>query len=194
MNDARFPVPSLSIGRLSHLSAAVLLGCATLSQALPAQSPSADREVSQAKSVVTTKPAVPTAAQLLAKATLRAAKENKRVLVLEGSLEPADAVELQASLKRDRKLSRTILYEYELLARATKGKLELLILNAKGKEVARSAAEAFTKDGGIAQKKLDAWLQEHKAKPLHARKVLADALAFAKEHNKNVFVHLGAPW
>ena len=130
----------------------------------------------------------------LAKATESAAKENKRVLLIEGSLESAQGKALRAILERDRKLSRTILYEYERLAHPAKGELQLRILDSKGKQVAAKPAGVFDQDGAIDKKQLDSWLQKNKAKPLHARKVLADALALAKKHDKKVFVHLGAPW
>lgn len=193
MNAVRDLVLSVSISNLPCLTAALLVGCSLMGQALPAQEPSAAKEVPQSKPTKTL-PALPTPAQRLAKARMKASRENKRILVLGGTVDEATGKTLQVLLKRDRKVGRTMRYEYELLTAPTQGGLELRILDAKGKEVSKKAAEAFLSEDRIVAQKLDAWLQEHKAPPLHARKVLAEALALAKAREKNVFVHLGAPW
>ncbi len=120
----------------------------------------------------------------------RAAAENRRVLVLSGSNDSEPSRALAALLKKDRDLSRTILYEYDLvLADAAEKKTLpwLTILDADGKPLADVEAprEAAA---------LVALLKKHQAEPLKAKDVLDAAMKRAADEKKRLLLTFGAPW
>ena len=74
----------------------------------------------------------------------------------------------------------------------------LLILDAEGNVLAKESAPASAAEGGeaarIDSEKLLALLERCKAEAEDAEKLLASALATAKETGRRVFIHFDAPW
>lgn len=134
-------------------------------------------------------------------ALTNSARENRRTLVVWGSNDADTSKALAALLKKDRTVSKKILYEYDLvLADAAAAgelakKLEvdvatlpaLTILAADGKKLAHEAAPAEAKP-------LVALLEKHQAPPWNAKELYDAALKRAKDEKKMVFLTFGAPW
>jgi hypothetical protein len=134
-------------------------------------------------------------ADAIAAAQKRAASENRRVLVVWGA---TDA--LSTMLKKDRDVSRKILYEYDVVHADAKreeaakklgadvSKLPwLTILAADGKALANAESPAEPKA-------LVELLAKHQAEPWKAKEVLDAAMKRAKEEKKRVLLTFGAPW
>ena len=155
------------------------------------------------------------ATKVVAAAIAKAKKENQRVLIQWGANWCGWCKWLAATMKSDAKLSREILYEYQVvhvdvgrfdkhmdLAKSVGAEFKaipfLTILDGDGKPVVQQNTEPFETDvdgkQGHDAKKVLAFLKEHEAKPLTAASVLADAVAAAKKDGKRVFLHFGAPW
>ncbi len=152
---------------------------------------------------------------VVAAAIAKAKKENQRVLIQWGANWCGWCKLLAAKMTNTAKLSREILYEYQVvhvdvgqfdknmdLAKELGAEFKaipfLTILDGDGKPLVQQNTEPFeTTDGdksGHDAKKLLTFLKEHEAKPLDANAVLASALATAKQEQKAVFLHFGAPW
>lgn len=151
----------------------------------------------------------------VAAALARAQKENKRVLIQWGANWCGWCKWLAGTMKTNGKLSRKILYEYEVvhvdvgrfdkhmdLAKELGAEFKsipfLTILAADGKALVQQNTEPFEtkvdgKDGHDAGKLLD-WLTLHECKPLDAKAVLAAGMERAAKEQKRVFLHFGAPW
>ncbi len=190
---------------------ALLLATLPLLQAVVAQAPTAP-----------TKPAEPAvydeaadARKQIAAALAKAKQENQRVLIQWGANWCGWCKWLAATMKKDGKLSRELMYEYQVvhidvgrfdkhmdvakeLGASWKGIPYLTILDADGKPLTHADTEPFeTKvDGknGHDAAKVVAFLKQHEAKPLVAADVLAAAMATAQKEQKRVFLHFGAPW
>lgn len=199
--------------RTQHLAS--LLAALPLSVALLAQEP-----VAPAKPVNPTEPAVydeaADARQQIALALAKAKQENQRVLIQWGANWCGWCKWLAATMKKDGKLRRELMYEYQVvhidvgrfdkhmdvakeLGASWKGIPYLTILDADGKPLTHADTEPFeTKvvdgKGGHDAAKLVEFLKQHEAKPLVAADVLAAALATAQKEQKRAFLHFGAPW
>ena len=157
------------------------------------------------------------AAKQIEEALANAKRNNTRVLVQWGANWCGWCHILHDTMKSDRTLARTIMYEYEVvlvdvgrfdknLELAEKlgadfkgnGVPYLTILSSDGKPVLSQETSSFENkvDGksGHDAAKLDKFLQEHRAPYLSAESVLSEALRDATEDNKLVFLHFGAPW
>ena len=135
-------------------------------------------------------PQDPDSSRAIEEATLRAKKENKRVLLVFGA---------NGSFLRKGKTGRLLRYEYEVVsvdAAANKTLAEkygidpdtlpqLAVLSADGKLLA--SGDGATRDPFPF---LDKW----KTEPWDAETRYQDALARAKKEGKRLLVHLGAPW
>ena len=142
----------------------------------------------------------------LQKATAKAKVHNQRVLAI---LTDTDH-DLAASLKKDRTLSRPLLYEFETvqltgeaaaamavqheMPQALKEKPALLVLDADGKLRAKLAHDSFLPDGKLAGKQLLELLRPHFAPPVDAEQKLAAALAQGKQDGRALFIRFDAPW
>jgi thiol:disulfide interchange protein len=151
----------------------------------------------------------------VAAALAKAKRDNQRVLIQWGANWCHWCNLLGATMKSDGKLSKKLLYEYQVvhvdigrsdkhtdLAKELGAELKsipfLTILDADGKPLVQQPTEPFevTKDDkqGHDAAKLVTFLTEHQAKPQVAADVLAAAMAKAKAEQKRVFLHFGAPW
>lgn len=156
------------------------------------------------------------ARQQIAAAVAKAKKENRRVLIQWGGNWCPWCLKLNAMCKTDKAVSKTLLYEYDVvhvdagqndknmdLAKSYGAKIDgfpfLTILDADGKPVINQNTPPFEVEGtnvsaGYKMAKLNDFLVEHQAKPLNAQAVLDTGLAEAKKSGKRVFLHFGAPW
>lgn len=145
------------------------------------------------------------------KALARAEADNKRVCVVWSGEDPAAAAPLLALLKRDKTLSRLVLYEYEVVAidivKASDPLISrtgmpgrpkgpwISVHDTTGKKMMDATpAPDYAKDPAPFGKGLAMILEERKADPVGASKVFAAALAEAAASSRRVLVHLGAPW
>ncbi len=160
--------------------------------------------IAQDAPAVAPHPALAALQQALAKARA----DNQRVVAVATADDGASAAAFDALVKKNPKLSRYLLYEYQRvvvpaaaidandrfaeLKPAGEG-AELLVLDPAGSVRARAALAALLegKDPGAA---ITAWLTPFQAPPVDARELLADALAKATTTKRRVLVHLGAPW
>lgn len=164
------------------------------------------------------------AKEQIAAALARAQKENKRVLVQWGGNWCHWCTKLHTTMTTDAKIKRTVLYEYEVVhidaGRPTddepKGKNigyaaslganidgfpYLTILASDGTPVTHQetgSLEVVDETGKNLQKhdatRVNEFLVAHKAEPLYAKAVLDAGVLRARDENKLVFMHLGAPW
>lgn len=150
---------------------------------------------------------------LIDSALVAAKRENRRVLIQWGGNWCSWCLLLHERFKSDKDLAKTLRYEYDVVYIDSKntalsekygadlkknGVPYLTVLDADGKVVTNQATDPFeTKvDGknGHDPKKLQEFLQAHKAPPLKADAVLEAALAEASKSDRCVFLHFGAPW
>jgi hypothetical protein len=149
----------------------------------------------------------------LAAATARAAADHKRVLVVFGGNWCGWCVKLHELCKNDAKVSRALLYEYEVV-RVDVGRFEknldlvpgaaegmkksglpyLAVLDDAAKVVALQDTGSFENGDLHDPKKVLAFLDAQKAAPLDAEATLKAAAERAAREQKLVMVHLGAPW
>jgi thiol:disulfide interchange protein len=152
---------------------------------------------------------------VVAAAIARAKQENQRVLIQWGANWCGWCVWLAGTMEKDAAVRRTLSYEYQVvhvdvgrfdkhmdLAKSLGAEFQsipfLTVLDGDGKPLAQQPTEPFeTKvDGkdGHDGKKLNGWLVSLQAPPRDAEVVLAAARLQAKEQQKRVFLHFGAPW
>ncbi len=155
----------------------------------------------------------------IAEALKRAKKENRRVLIQWGANWCGWCHLLHDTFKKDRDVRRKLQYEYDLvlidvgrfdknidyaltlgadLEAKGNGLPYLTVLNADGKPIANQETGSLEAkiDGkpGHDPKAVMSFLTEHQAPYLDAESILATALKTAKEEDKRVFLHFGAPW
>lgn len=143
---------------------------------------------------------------VLTKAMARADVHNKRVL----ALLVADGEDLAGTWKKNRAISRTLLYEFEIVQftgveadawaerldypDAVKAKPAMAVLDSSGRVLARMQGTELATEGEENAKGFLGRLKPHFAEPVDAEKKLADGLAEAKKSGRNVFVRFDAPW
>jgi thiol:disulfide interchange protein len=151
----------------------------------------------------------------IAAALERARRENKRVLIQWGANWCGWCVKLAGTFQKDAEVARELMYEYELV-KLDVGRFDkhvelfqrygadlkaagipyLTVLDAEGKVLANqetgSLEDPSTKLHDPA--KVLAFLKRHEAAPLDAQALYGAALARAKQEEKRVFLHFGAPW
>jgi hypothetical protein len=142
----------------------------------------------------------------LQKAFAKAKVHNQRVLAILTD----QSIDLAALLKKDRTLSRPLLYEFETvqlvgdaadamavaqkMPEALQDKPALLVLDADGKVLAKLARDSFRPEGKLASGQLLELLKPHYAPPVDAEQKLAAALATGKQDGRAVFIRFDAPW
>lgn len=139
----------------------------------------------------------------LHKAQARAQVHNKRVLAVFAAADQ----DLAATLKKDRALSRKLLYEFETVpltgaaaeSCAQRWQLDearpaLVVLAADGELRAKLAPADFTKGDAIASDALLAKLEPHFCAPRDAEAKLAAGIREAEKSGRHVFVRFDAPW
>jgi thiol-disulfide isomerase/thioredoxin len=157
------------------------------------------------------------ATQQIAAALARARKENRRVLIQWGGNWCGWCHLLHELCAKNKELGKKLLYEYDVVrvdvghfdkhmdvaekygADLRKNGLPFLtILDAQGKVLANQETSSLeaTIDGkpGHDPKLVLELLTAHQAPYLKAGEVYAAAMARAKEEDKRVFLHFGAPW
>ena len=150
----------------------------------------------------------------LAGALARAREDNKRVLIQWGSNGDAAAASLITTMRKDSAVSRTVLYEYEIVRAESKSAERVAakykgpgarpappyftVLDAEGKVLASQAAAAFKTTGGGTPaydvKKLNEFLTKYKPAYVNAEPLLTEALSRAKKEQKTLFLWFSAPW
>ncbi len=157
------------------------------------------------------------AREQIAQALKRAKKENRRVLVQWGANWCRWCHLLHDTFKKDKDVRRKLQYEYDVVlidigrwdknidyAMALGADLKangvpyLTVLNVDGKPIANQETGSLeAKTGGKPghdPKAVMNFLTEHQAPYLDAESILATGLKTAREQNKRVFLHFGAPW
>lgn len=149
----------------------------------------------------------------IAAAIAKAKKDNKRVLIQWGANWCGWCVKLDGTMKKDKKLSREMLYEY-ILVKVDVGRFDkhtdlfggygaklkesgipyLTVLDGDGKVLANQETGALEKGDAHDVEKVMGFLKTHEATPLKADDILNGALATARQDGKSVFLHFGAPW
>jgi thioredoxin-related protein len=143
-------------------------------------------------------------------ALVKAGHDHKRVLIMYGGNWCGWCHKLHDTLKKDRDLARTLLYEYELVlidsgndqvAEITRehgakinGVPYLTILDENGKVVCNQETASLEEGDHHDVKKVQEFLKRNAAAPRDAEKALTDALAVASSEGKMVLLHFGAPW
>ncbi|MDE0957074.1 MAG: thioredoxin family protein [Planctomycetota bacterium] len=153
------------------------------------------------------------AAADIAAAVERAKKEHKRVLVVYGGNWCGWCVKLDEFFKKDRTVSRTIRYEYEVV-KVDIGKFDkniglvdgygamikkkgvpyITVLDGDGKVVAHQNTGDLEEGDHHDSVKVEKFLQAQKSPPVDAEQVLATALKQASKDGRKILLHLGAPW
>ncbi len=141
----------------------------------------------------------PPIAPVLAKASEKATKKNKRILVLWGTESERGAVD--AALNSDRALSKLIFNEYEVVRierakarelantiEAGAGGAALAALDASGNLLARFEGDLH------AAGELSTFLEAQRVPQNDAEVLWKAAMTEATRDNKRILVHLGAPW
>lgn len=142
----------------------------------------------------------------LTKALAKATTHNQRVLAIFAA-EDGDPL---AQMKKDRTLSRPLLYEFETvtlkgdtahalavewkLPDALQDKPTLAVLDNTGKILASIAPAQFVVEGKVDGGKLLPLLQPHFCTPIDAEGKLTASLAEAKKSGRKVLVRFDAPW
>jgi len=159
------------------------------------------------------------AKEQIASALAKAKKENRRVLIQWGANWCTWCYAMDDQFKKNKDLSRKILYEYDLIHINMSGDIGeknklvaaslgaelrsvpyLTILDADGEAIINQATEPFENTGDLKDghdpAKLLAFLTEHQAPYLSAESILADGVAKAASggEGKRVYLHFGAPW
>jgi len=146
------------------------------------------------------------ASPALTKALNRADVHNKRMLVL--LVEEGE--DLAGAWKKNRAISRTLMYEFEIVQfsgkeadawasmldfeAALQKKPALVVLDANSTVLARIPSAALVTDGPANAEAFLAKLKPYLAEPVDADEKLAAALVEAKESGRNVFIRFDAPW
>ena len=131
----------------------------------------------------------------LAKARARATVHNKRVLVAL----PAPGQDLAAMIRRERKLSRTVRYEFEVVQGTADmfwplQRPALLVQDASGRILSHLQAADFLAEGELLGSQLLQRLEPHFCPPADAEEKLAAAMAVAKKTGRNILIRFDAPW
>lgn len=140
-------------------------------------------------------PREPQTPAALAKARLRAAVHNKRVLIVLQQ----DGQDLASMIRRDRVVSRAFKYEFEVVVLAS-GQYEshrrpsLLLEDAQGKRLLKLAEPSFFADEKLRSKELLSAVTPYFCEPVDAQKKLAAAMSMAKKAGKNILIRFDAPW
>ncbi|NIP25560.1 MAG: DUF255 domain-containing protein [Phycisphaerae bacterium] len=168
---------------------------------------STQKEVDKKKREPIYDPDVDAAAQIRA-AIAKAIKDNKHILIVYGGNWCSWCYRLHDCFNQNTDIKKLLRYEYELVmvdintnenlpkrfnARPV-GYPYLTVLDAEGKVLVNQRTGPFEEGKAHDPKKVHAFLNEWKPKPLNAEGVYRQALALAKKKNKLVFLHLGAPW
>ncbi|MBI1850280.1 MAG: thioredoxin family protein [Planctomycetes bacterium] len=147
----------------------------------------------------------PAANEPIANAIARATKENQRVLVVWQADWSSTLKEVGALLKSNKEIARKILYEYQVVTididkenlahrNIAQGEsASVSVVDTNGETLA-SFGPTVSASGPIDPQPILAFLTKWQREPLDAKQVLANALAAAKESDKRVFLHFGAPW
>ena len=157
------------------------------------------------------------AREQIAEALERAKKENRRVLIQWGANWCGWCHLLHNTFKKDKAVRRKLQYEYDVVLidvghfdknidyamtlgadLKANGLPYLTVLNADGtsivnQETGSSEAKGDGAKGHDPKAVLD-FLTQHQAPYLDAESILATGLKTAKEEDKRVFLHFGAPW
>ena len=150
------------------------------------------------------------------KAVAKAARDNKRVLLMFGANWCVWCHRLHEVFENNREIARALLYEYELvlidLDRLEDGRTHnedvdarygnprklglpaLVVLDGAGKQLTTQETGALEEGDHHDPAKVLGFLNKWKANPLKARDVLDGAVARAAKENKLVFAHFSAPW
>ena len=157
------------------------------------------------------------AREQVAQALKRAKKENRRVLIQWGANWCRWCHLLHDTFKKDKDVRRKLQYEYDVVlidigqwdknidyAMALGADLKangvpyLTVLNADGKPIANQETGSLEAkiDGkpGHDPKAVVSFLTDHQAPYMDAESILATGLKTAKDADKRVFLHFGAPW
>jgi len=146
-------------------------------------------------------------------ALARAARDNKRVLVMFGGNWCGWCHLLHEKVRATPALSKLMRYEYEwvlvdvgrfdknmAVAERMEADLKkngvpfLVVLDADGKVLTRQETGSLESGKEHDAEKVGAFLEKWKAAPRDAETALADALAQAKKEDRRVLLHFGAPW
>ena len=150
-----------------------------------------------------------------------ARKENRRVLIQWGANWCGWCIKLHDTMNADKELARKLLYEYEILHidigkwdkhfdlaekfgvdLKANGVPYLTILDADGNVLANQETSSLEAEGyefggpgpSHDARKVKDFLTRHQAPYLEAEDLLKESLAVAKEEEKTVLLHFGAPW
>lgn len=157
------------------------------------------------------------ASEQIAAALAKAKQENRRVLIQWGGNWCGWCIQLNDHLRADKDLRRKLLYEYDIvhidigrfdknIELATKlgadlkgnGVPFLTVLSADGTPIANQETGSLeapdNPDASHDSDKLMAFLTEHQAEYRSATAILDEGLTKAREEDKLVFLHYGAPW
>ena len=131
----------------------------------------------------------------LAAARARAAVHNKRVLVAL----PTPGQDLAHMVQRDRKVSRTFRYEFEVFQAGAELYLPLqrpalLVQDASGRILSHLQAPDFLADGALKGAELLAQVEPLFCAPVDAEQKLAAAMTEAKKSGRNILIRFDAPW
>ena len=147
-------------------------------------------------------------------AALRAAsKENRRVLIQWGANWCGWCTRLHELFTTDREIARKLQYEYDVvyvdigqwdknLEVAEKygadfksnGVPYLTVLSSTGAVVTHQETGALEEGDHHDPARVMAFLEAYQPKPLDAAYVLKNAATYATSTNRNLFLHIGAPW
>lgn len=131
----------------------------------------------------------------LDKARARAGVHNKRVLIAL----PAPGQDLARMIQRDRKISRTFRYEFEVV-QGDAGlfwplqRPALLVQDAAGRILSHLKADDFLDGDRLKSAGLLAQVEPFFCAPVDAEQKLADAMAEAKKTGRNILIRFDAPW
>ena len=148
----------------------------------------------------------------VAAATAKAARENKRVLLMFGGDWCGWCHKLHGLFATNAEIRRLLSYEYELVMVDTKaphapscsrnarkgrqgvGFPFLAVLDQSGKLLVGQKTDPLEEGDHHDPKKVKDFLSRWTAEPKDARRLLRDALARASSDDKKVFLSFGAPW
>ncbi len=148
------------------------------------------------------------AASQIRAAIAKAKKDNKHILIVYGGNWCSWCYRLHDCFNQSADIKKLLRYEYELVMvdintnenlpkrfnAKPVGYPYLTVLDAEGKVLINQRTEPLEEGKAHDPKKVYAFLNEWKPKPLNADQVYEQALALAKKENKRVFLQFGAPW
>ncbi len=147
-------------------------------------------------------------AERVEQALVRARSENKRVLLKIGGNWCGWCYKLHDVFHKDQAIRTVLRDEYELVMIESqkdkaviekwglkpKGYPYLAILDASGKKLTEQETGSLEVGPKHDPAKVKAFLEQWKAEPLDAGRVLGDTLKAAQKQKKIVFIRIGAPW